>query len=159
MAAPVLVEYLTGLGFALSMAGVLSGLFAFASMGTRPLSGILTDRINRKHLLIGAQVLMAIAMLLGPGLGSTFLVNFAAKRGIEGVSLHFTVNAVTLLILRVVLAKYIGKVGIRQLLIPSFLTGIFSLLCIVWSHVLSLLLISAVLKAISYGLWSARYPD
>ena len=286
MAAPVLVEYLSGLGLALSVAGVISGLFAFASMGTRPLSGILTDRINHKHLLIGAQTVMAvsmliysiwpapailwifrtlhgiafavsstvslvlaseytppekmaegisyfstaqiISMLLGPGLGialaeaagsytcmlvsaattipaavlacflkedkaeekvrtetkkvrkirlsdfielpvvglsmmnasltlmvglgSTFLVSFAAERGIEGVSLHFTVNAAALLLLRILAARYIGKAKIHQLLIPAFLTGILSLLCIVWSHGLPLLLVSAVLKAISYGL-------
>ncbi len=238
MAAPVLVEYLTGLGFALSVAGVLSGLFAFASMGTRPLSGILTDRIRHKQLLVGAQAVMAmsmlvyslwpytailwvfrtlhgiafavsstvslvlaseytppekmaegisyfstaqiIAMLLGPGvgitlacflkgaplgndaaqkqtaqkpikptdfveipviglslmnasltlmvgLGSTFLVSFAAERGIAGVSLHFTVNAASLLVFRVVEARYIGKARLSQILIPSFLTGILSL--------------------------------
>ena len=261
MAAPVLVEYLTGLGFALSVAGVLSGLFAFASMGTRPLSGILTDRIRHKQLLVGAQAVMAmsmivyslwpytailwvfrtlhgiafavsstvslvlaseytppekmaegisyfstaqiIAMLLGPGVGitlaetagaytcmlvsaataipaavlacflkgaplgndaaqkqtaqkpikptdfveipviglslmnasltlmvgfgSTFLVSFAAERGIAGVSLHFTVNAASLLVFRVVEARYIGKARLSQILIPSFLTGILSL--------------------------------
>lgn len=286
MVAPVFVEYLTELGFALSVAGVLSGLFAFASMGTRPLSGILTDRIRHKQLLVGAQVVMAlsmliyslwpypvilwvfrtlhgiafavsstvslvlaseytppekmaegisyfstaqiIAMLLGPGLGitlaeaagaytcmlssaataipavllacflkgvpvgndftqkqtasksvkltdfievsaiglslmnasltlmvglgSTFLVSFAAERGIAGVSLHFTVNAAALLIFRVVAARYIGRARLSQILIPSFLTGILSLFCIVWSHSLSLLLLSAILKAISYGL-------
>lgn len=294
MASPILVEYLTGMGIGLSVAGVVSGLFAFASMASRPLSGILTDRISHRTLLIWSQTVMLIsmliysiypvmavlwifrtlhgiafaisstvslvlaseytppkkmaegislfgtaqvlAMILGPGLGvvlaetigayacmllsagtgipaaifacmlkpeesgirkkkekrvrsgaeggyrkntifadliempvlglsmmtasltlmvglgSTFLVSFAAERGIEGVSLHFTVNAAALLLIRALLAKYTRKWNLRQILIPVFLSGIFSLLCIVWSHDLTLLIISAVFKAVSYGI-------
>ena len=94
---------------------------------------------------------MNASLTLMVGLGSTFLVSFAAERGIENVSLHFTVNAVALFVLRIVLARITAKTDMRRTLTLSFLAGILSLLCIVWSHGLPLLLVSAVMKAVSYG--------
>ncbi len=288
MAAPILVEYLTGLGLSLSAAGVVSGLFAFSSMGTRPISGLLTDRVSHKSLLVISQLVMAaamlsysiipvesviyvcriihgiafavsstvslilasekapqdkmaqgisyystaqvLAMLLGPGLGialaermgfyscmvisastsipallcsllieddeeknltpscnvevgkrfiqlsdileipalglsmmtasltlmvgmgSTFLVSFAMERQIEGVSLHFTVNAVTLLILRLTMSKFMERFSKTNVLRFVFLAGTLSTCCIVFSNGLPLLIVSAIFKALAYGI-------
>lgn len=282
MVAPVLTGYTQTLGASVSVCGIVGGLFAFTSCLSRPISGLMTDRINRKKLMSGFTVLMAVSLLLysvvpsvpvilifrgihgiafgisstaslvlvsesvpesrmgegisyygvmsvasmaiGPGLGitisetlgyqacmlvstailfiasaatilfpyeyhkqenavpkklslnqfvepklfglsginasftmmngvvSTFLVVFAAERGIEGVSWHFTVNAVILILSRIFMAKRMNSWSLKQNLYPAFFCGITTLVLISGANALWVLLLAAVLKAFAQGM-------
>ena len=55
------------------------------------------------------------------GVVSTFLVVYAAQKAIEGVSWHFTVNAVIVILSRVFLAKKMNLWTLRQNLFPAFI--------------------------------------
>jgi len=282
MVTPVLTGYVENLGASLWICGLVGGLFAFTSCLSRPISGFLSDTRNRKRLMAGSNLLMAVSLLIyavvpsipvilifrgihgvafgisstaslvlvsesvserrigeavsyygvmsvasmaiGPGIGiwcseilgyqycliistvilfaaggaavffpykvsgpvktekvrltwdrliepgliglggvnasftmmngvvSSFLVLFAAQRGIQGISLHFTLNAVVLILSRVILAGVMNSWSLKQNLYPAFFTGIAALVVISQADTLGILLLAAVLKAFAQGL-------
>ncbi len=306
MVTPVLTGYMETLGATLTVCGIVGGLFAFTSLLSRPVSGVLADRLNRKWLAGGFTVIMTLSLLIygvvpsvpmimifrglhgiafgisstaglvlvtesaaesrmgeaisyysvmsvasmaiGPGLGiwvsdlfghqacmltgtvllalasgailafpyqrpeaeagrpaaeagkleagrpeaqtsrqkaetgrqrgisrlvdvslmdlscmnasftmlngivSTFLVTYAAQKSIEGVSIHFTLNAVLLIALRILLAKQMNTWPLRKSLFPAFITGILTLAVIGTANSLALLLVAACFKAVAQGL-------
>ncbi|MBQ1514321.1 MAG: hypothetical protein IIZ51_00560, partial [Lachnospiraceae bacterium] len=48
---PVLTPYMEGLGIALTITGIISGMFSFVALAVRPFTGILSDRISPKLIL------------------------------------------------------------------------------------------------------------
>ncbi|WP_346697470.1 MFS transporter [Catenibacillus scindens] len=86
------------------------------------------------------------------GVVSTFLVVYAAQKAIEGVSWHFTVNAVIVILSRVFLAKKMNLWTLRQNLFPAFISGILALILIGRAEGLIILLVAGVLKAIAQGM-------
>lgn len=58
-----MATYVTGLGVAVAVAGMVTGAFNIASMVLRPVSGVISDRVNRKWLLVGSTAAMGIAIL------------------------------------------------------------------------------------------------
>ncbi len=58
---PIITSYSTSLGFDLGFAGLLSGVFAIASVLSRPVAGFLTDRVNRKRCMLGSMMLITLA--------------------------------------------------------------------------------------------------
>ena len=291
MITPVLTGYMGTLGASVSICGITGGLFAFTSLFSRPVSGVLADTKNRKHLMAGFTILMTLSLLIysiipsvpvilvfrglhgvafgisstaslvlvsesapedrmgeaisyyglmsvasmaiGPSLGiwisgqagyrmcmlvgtfmlaiasaaavvfpytqpksdeerlgisekssversfhmppiaeksliglsginasftmmngvvSTFLVVFAAERGIGNVHMHFTVNAIVLLVTRIALAKKLNEWTLGQNLYPAFVCGVATLLMIgnAWSF--PVLLLAGCTKAIAQGM-------
>lgn len=299
MIAPVLTGYMGTLGASVSICGITGGLFAFTSLFSRPVSGVLADTKNRKHLMAGFTILMTLSLLIysvipsvpvillfrglhgvafgisstaslvlvsesapedrmgeaisyyglmsvasmaiGPSLGiwlseqagyrvcmlvgtlmlaiasgaavlfpytrpesaaeknvgnadtsrgsskgtagkkgfkmppiaeksliglsginasftmmngvvSTFLVVFAAERGIENVQVHFTVNAIVLLVTRVALAKKLNEWTLGQNLYPAFVCGVTTLLMIGNARSFAILVLAGCTKAIAQGM-------
>lgn len=294
MVTPVLTGYMETLGATLTVCGIVGGLFAFTSLLSRPVSGVLADRLNRKWLTAAFTIAMTVSLLIyavvpsipmimifrglhgvafgisstaglvlvtesaaesrmgeaisyysvmsvasmaiGPGLGiwvsdlfghqacmlagtallalaslailvfpyqrpalaeaeeagrqkmgseaaggqkgirslvdvslidlscmnasftmlngivSTFLVTYAAQKAIDGVSVHFTLNAILLIVLRILLAKQMNTWPLRKSLIPAFITGILTLVVIGTAGSLALLLVAACFKAVAQGL-------
>lgn len=290
MITPVLTGYMGTLGASVSICGITGGLFAFTSLFSRPVSGVLADTKNRKHLMAGFTILMTVSLLIysvipsvpvillfrglhgvafgisstaslvlvsesapeermgeaisyyglmsvasmaiGPSLGiwlsaqagyqacmlvgtlmlaiasvasvlfpyirptqrilekdspnadpgkgfclppiaeksliglsginasftmmngvvSTFLVVFAAERGIGNVQMHFTVNAIVLLVTRIALAKKLNEWSLGQNLYPAFICGVATLLMIgnAWSF--GILVLAGCTKAIAQGM-------
>lgn len=294
MVTPVLTGYMETLGATLTVCGIVGGLFAFTSLLSRPVSGVLADRLNRKWLTVAFTIAMTVSLLIyavvpsipmimvfrgihgvafgisstaglvlvtesaaesrmgeaisyysvmsvasmaiGPGLGiwvsdlfghqacmlvgtallalaslavlvfpyqgpalaepegaggqkrdaeaaggqkglrslvdvslidlscmnasftmlngivSTFLVTYAAPKAIDGVSVHFTLNAILLIALRILLAKQMNTWPLRKSLLPAFITGILTLAVIGTANSLALLLVAACFKAVAQGL-------
>ena len=67
MVTPVMAKYATGLDFSLTMAGVVAGAFTFAAIFARPASGVLSDKLGRKRI-----VLFAVAVNCASQLGYAF---------------------------------------------------------------------------------------
>ncbi|MCI9150656.1 MAG: MFS transporter [Lachnospiraceae bacterium] len=86
------------------------------------------------------------------GIVSTFLVTYAAQKSIEGVSIHFTLNAILLIALRILLARQMNTWPLRKSLFPAFITGILTLAVIGTANSLALLLVAACFKAVAQGL-------
>lgn len=55
-------SYVTGLGVSVALAGVVTGAFNITSMVIRPVSGIISDRMNRKWLLVLSAIGMGVAI-------------------------------------------------------------------------------------------------
>lgn len=101
--------------------------------------------------LIGLTCVNASFTMMN-GMVSAFLVVFALERGIEGVSWHFTLNALVLILSRIVLAKRMGRWSLAKNLYPAFACAILGLWTISAAYSLSFLLIAAVLKAFGSGM-------
>ncbi len=55
-------SYVTGLGVSVAIAGVVTGAFNISSMIIRPVSGLVSDRVNRKWLLVISTIGMGFAI-------------------------------------------------------------------------------------------------
>lgn len=55
-------SYVKGLGMSVAIAGVVTGAFNISSMVIRPISGLISDRVNRKWLLVISTTGMGLAI-------------------------------------------------------------------------------------------------
>ena len=93
--------------------------------------------------------LMHFPISMMNGIISAFLVIFGQSRGLMDISLYFTVNAVLVIVLRVLFAKKVDKLSITQSYIPSFVTAIMALVLIAFSRSLWMLVLSAALRSVT----------
>ena len=63
MVATIMSKYLVGIGIAVSMAGVVVGLFSVTSLVCRPACGIMADRLNNVNLLRYSNILMCLGLV------------------------------------------------------------------------------------------------
>ncbi|MBQ1331430.1 MAG: MFS transporter, partial [Lachnospiraceae bacterium] len=63
---PVLPGYITSMGISITVAGIIAGLFSFTALVARPFTGLLSDRISPKIVLLIALPLEAV---FGAGYG------------------------------------------------------------------------------------------
>ena len=82
---------------------------------------------------------------------NSFLILYAESKNIENIGLFFTVNAITLVITRPILAKIGLKVGQEKVLIASIFSFILSLFLISIAPNLIVFLIASILFALGYG--------
>ena len=104
---PVLTNYMTSLGAGMTAAGIAGGLFAFTSVFMRPVSGMLSDRFDRKHLLIISACLMAVTQLM-----YSVIPNPAAVllfRGLQGLAFAVNATSSTLMVDDLVPRKRVGE--------------------------------------------------
>lgn len=58
---PLISSYAVSLGASLALAGFLAGLLAAAALAVRPVSGIISDRLSKKMLLVVSCILFALS--------------------------------------------------------------------------------------------------
>ncbi len=63
MMATLLSKYLVNLGVPLTVAGVIVGIFSITALFTRPASGVIADRFNKKNILMIANCMIGVAVL------------------------------------------------------------------------------------------------
>ena len=83
------------------------------------------------------------------GVISAFLVIFGQSRGLMDISLYFTVNAVLVIVLRILFAKKVDKLSIAQSYVPSFIAAAAALILIAFSDKLWMLVLSAALRSVT----------
>lgn len=96
MVAPVITGYLQTLGASVLVCGIAGGLFAFTSCLSRPFSGMMSDRMNRKMLMSGFTMLMAVSLLLYSLVPNIFLILFF--RGVHGIAFGISSTASLVLV-------------------------------------------------------------
>ena len=92
MLSTTITLYATSVGLTTAAAGTVVGVLSIASLGMRPFTGIISDRLERKRLLIASLLLISVAMA-GCSLTAslTVLIFFRILHGI-GFSLATTIT-------------------------------------------------------------------
>ena len=90
MTFPLVASFALGLGAELTVASSIAGIMSLIGMFMSPVAGVLSDRMNRKRLLMCTELLYAL-FLLGHAFATTipFLVFLRAGTGV-----FFTINSV-----------------------------------------------------------------
>ena len=96
MITPVLTGYMGTLGASVSICGITGGLFAFTSLFSRPVSGVLADTKNRKHLMAGFTILMTVSLLIYSVIPSVPVI--LLFRGLHGVAFGISSTASLVLV-------------------------------------------------------------
>ena len=99
MVTPIVAKYATVEGAALGDAGVIAGAFAVVAIVARPFGGVMSDRFNRKRVLLATMAVNCLALF-----GYMFAPNlavFTAFRVLHGVAYAFasTVASAVVLVL------------------------------------------------------------
>ena len=64
MVTPVLTKYAANIGLGLSVAGSLSGILSITALLARPFSGLASDRINKKLLMVVSTTVSGVVISL-----------------------------------------------------------------------------------------------
>ncbi|MDR0909008.1 MAG: MFS transporter [Spirochaetaceae bacterium] len=64
MTQPLLAKFAVGFGATLGLAGFVTGLFSITALFARPMSGALSDALNKKYIMLIATVVMALVSFL-----------------------------------------------------------------------------------------------
>lgn len=104
---PLIAGYAVSLGASLAVAGFLAGLLATAALIMRPMSGIVTDRLGKKGLLVVSCALFAVSALGCALFRSVPLA--AAFLALQGFAFAFKSTVVVSLASLVVPASKLGS--------------------------------------------------
>lgn len=143
--------FLIAAGFSL-VCGIGMACFPYAFRRTHPervRGSVRWKSVIAKELLPYAFV-GGIYSFMG-GIISAFLVLYAKERGIENVSIYFTVCAVFLFLARPVSGKLTDRRGLPSVIYPSVLLSVISVFLLVHAKSLGMVLASAVLRSIAQG--------
>ena len=102
-----------------------------------------------KELII--YVVLIGLFSVGNGIISYYLKLMGNERGIENISLFFTVYALSMLVVKPFAGKLQDKVGISMIIYPSLILFAIGIMILARAYTLKLVLLAAVLKAIGQG--------
>ena len=142
--------------FALSAVVMLAGTLLIVPLTSLdpPDRDIPTGSLHfRDFLSVKALPFMVIIACFSVNWGciSTFLVMTGDARGVAGIALFFTANAIALLITRPPAGKIADKHGVASLFYPAVFFETLALVLLAFAQQLWLFLITAVVKALGQG--------
>lgn len=91
MITPILTMYLSSIGISLTIAGFISGLYAYTALFSRPFSGFVADRFSAKRVAIIFYIIQGIS-IIGCGFVSSPVL-FCIFRVLTGLSSGFAGTA------------------------------------------------------------------
>ncbi len=92
----------------------------------------------------------AVFSMLNGVIGS-YLVLLGDERGIKNISLYFTINAISLILVRTFAGKIYDKYGLSKIIIPAFILAFIASMFIGYAQTLSIILIASAFKAFAQG--------
>ena len=93
-----------------------------------------------------------IGMLsVGNGILLYYLKDFGTSRGIDNISLYYTVSSITTVLTKPFTGKWLDRKGIAYTLYPAFVISAVFAFCFARAYALPLILFAAVLKSIGQG--------
>ena len=107
----------------------------------------LQDLISLKCLPLAA---FAMVFSVGSGVITNYLKLMGAERGLS-VGIYFTVNAIVLWLIRPLAGKLTDKKGLKFILFPAYALEIAAMLLLATAGNVYMIVLAAVLKAISHG--------
>ncbi len=85
------------------------------------------------------------------GMIITYLILFAAENSIENISLYFTFNALTLLMIRPYAGKLLDRKGLNWIIYPAGILAIIAMFVLSYSTTIFFVIVSAILRALGQG--------
>lgn len=118
MTMPTLPSFAVSIGATLALAGVLSGIFSITALFIRPIAGMMTDRSNKKRLLMISTLVISLSTL---GYANTQSVPLLlVLRAIHGASFAFSSTSnmalTAMYIPRERMGEGVGYMGVAQIL-------------------------------------------
>ncbi len=115
-----------------------------------------TEKFKLKFSDLIAKELLVLTIVVGSisvmnGLISSFLINLSDEKGIAGIGMYFTVNALVLLFIRPFAGKLIDKKGLAFIVFPAFTLAIVAAILIGLATSLWMILIAAFFYAVGQG--------
>lgn len=107
MVTPILTGYMESLSASVTVCGIAGGIFAFTSCLSRPFSGVLTDSVNHKKLLVIFSFLMAFSLLVYSFSPNTAVI--LIFRGIHGIAFGISSTASLVMVSECVDLRRMGE--------------------------------------------------
>lgn len=92
----------------------------------------------------------AVFSMLNGVIGS-YLVLLGDERGIKNISLYFTINAISLILVRTFAGKIYDKYGLTTVIVPAFVLAFIASMFIGYAQTLTVILIASAFKAFAQG--------
>lgn len=118
MVMPLLAKYAVQMGASIPAAGVVVGMFSIIALFARPVSGIISDRINKKYVFVAATAFIGLSLIgYSVSAGIASLIAFRAVHAVA-FSVNGTVNLalVAQLIPKSRIGEGIGYFGLGQII-------------------------------------------
>ena len=88
---------------------------------------------------------------VGNGILLYYLKDYGTTRGIDNISLYYTVSSITTVLTKPFTGKWLDRKGIAYTLYPAFVISAIFAFCFARAYALPLILFAAVLKSIGQG--------
>lgn len=85
------------------------------------------------------------------GVVSSFLILYAAQKGLENVGIYFTVSAVFLFLARPLSGKIVDRFGLRYVVYPAVCMTILAIVILIKMNSMWMLVLSAAIRALAQG--------
>ena len=120
------------------------------------------DNAQKKHPLFSWNELLDVHLIrlvifsaffsAFNGLCSSYMINIGLDRNISNISLYFTVNSISIILMRVLCGNFVERFkNIHYILLSTMFTASMGCIIIGASHTLWLFLLAAVIQAFSHG--------
>lgn len=109
----------------------------------------IADSIFEKKAISPSFVMLFIALAMGSII--TFIPTYAMTRGIENISIFFTVYALSLLLTRLFGGRLADRYGESTVVLPGFILMIIAFIILAFATTISLFLVSAVFYGLGFG--------
>lgn len=85
------------------------------------------------------------------GVVASFLILFAAQRGLADVSIYFTINAIFLFLARPISGKIVDRFGLKYVVYAAVVMTVSALLLLISMNAMWMLLLSAAIRGLAQG--------
>lgn len=85
------------------------------------------------------------------GVVASFLILFAAQRGLADVSIYFTINAISLFLARPISGKIVDRFGLKYVVYAAVVMTVSALLLLISMNAMWMLLLSAAIRGLAQG--------
>ncbi len=118
MITPIVVKYAISLGATVGLAGTIAGIFSITALFGRPVSGYISDRYNKKNIMILSTVMLAVSTLgYGISANASVLLFFRVLHGLAfSVSGTASISLGTAFIPQKRLGEGIGFLGMGYII-------------------------------------------
>lgn len=104
------------------------------------------------ELSIMVPALIAFFIMFGNSAVSNFLASCGVERGIEGISLFFTMSSIAMIIVRLFNGKLASKFGSFRVILVGMILLIAAYIIIAFSYGTALIIVAGILSGLGFGI-------
>lgn len=131
------------------LAAVFISRIKYQFKKTKKLKIVLKNIIAKEALF---TMLIMTFLVIGTSIVNSFLIVFAAKKGItEGIGFYFTISGITLLVSRPTIGRLTDRYGLVKVCLPALCCNIIGYFLISFSNSLLVFFAASFICALGYG--------